>query len=277
MSKDVEPSKKAKSTETSKGTTKSLPKSTSKSAQAEETVFEAGDTQVPQNLGEDMGNTDEPPVVNVDLKVWFKESKRPHSLYPECTSRTYTTSLTKTKAALYDLQGTKYMVPNLWSPVIVAYNIHALLGTSHWRSKRQTFYGYASNRVSRHDVYSTKRILAVTKVKVNKWYGYGHLEEIEVQRSDHQLYTFMKGDFPRHHLNDIEDMLFFVVKNRLFNLKGEDIVHLAAALHMLTRRIVIQKRVKDLQLGVKSYQRKLNISRPLMHKAGVTDIEPYTT
>ncbi|GKA19121.1 hypothetical protein Tco_0699036 [Tanacetum coccineum] len=50
MSKDAKPSTKAKSTETSKGTTKSQPKSTGKSAQADETVFEAGDAQVPHNL-----------------------------------------------------------------------------------------------------------------------------------------------------------------------------------------------------------------------------------
>ncbi|GKC25099.1 hypothetical protein Tco_1027249, partial [Tanacetum coccineum] len=43
--KDAEPSKKPKSSESFKGTTKSQPKSTSKSAQVEETVFEAGDTQ----------------------------------------------------------------------------------------------------------------------------------------------------------------------------------------------------------------------------------------
>ncbi|GKE86457.1 hypothetical protein Tco_1560199, partial [Tanacetum coccineum] len=87
----------------------------------------------------------------------------------------------------------------------------------------------------------TRRILAVTNVKVNIWYGYGHLEEIEVRRSDQQLYKFMEGDFLRLHLNDIEDMLLLVVQNRLFNLKGEDIMHLAAALRMFTRRIVIQK------------------------------------
>nr|GEW40671.1 hypothetical protein [Tanacetum cinerariifolium] len=37
-------------------------------AQAEEIVFEAKDTQGLQNLGEDIGNTDEPPVVNFDPK-----------------------------------------------------------------------------------------------------------------------------------------------------------------------------------------------------------------
>ncbi|GJY36176.1 hypothetical protein Tco_0421554 [Tanacetum coccineum] len=43
-------------------------------------VFEAGDTQGPQNLREDMGNTDDPPVVNIDPKDWFKKPKRPHTL-----------------------------------------------------------------------------------------------------------------------------------------------------------------------------------------------------
>ncbi|GJX46133.1 hypothetical protein Tco_0271323 [Tanacetum coccineum] len=159
------------------------------------------------------------------------------------TGRTYTTSLTKTKAAKYDLPGIEDMVPNL---------------------------------VSKHDVYSTKRILAVTNVKVKEWYGYGHLKEIEVRRSDQQLYKFMEGDFPQLHLHDIEDMLILLIQNRLFNLKGDVILQLAAALYMFIRRIVIQKRVEDLQLGVKSYQKKLNISRSMTHKDGITNLKPYS-
>nr|GEW08330.1 hypothetical protein [Tanacetum cinerariifolium] len=237
-------------------------------------VLLAGDTQRPHNLGKDTGNTDEPPVVNVDLKDWFKKPERPPS--PDCewnkgpattflkalaevmsssfiiwknggsTDRIYMTSLTKTKAAKYDLPRIKDMVPNLWSPAKVAYDNHALLGISNWGSKRQSFYGYAFNK------------------------------EIEVRRSDQQLYKFMEGDFPRLYLHDIEDMLILLVQNRLFNLKGDVIVHLAAALRMFTRRIVIKKRVEDLQLGVESYQKKLNISRPMTHKAGITDLKLYS-
>ncbi|GJR57441.1 hypothetical protein Tco_1499603 [Tanacetum coccineum] len=66
--KDTEPSKKAKSTESSKGTSKSQPKSTGKSAQAEETVFEAEDTQGLQNQGQDMDNIDDQPNVKAALK-----------------------------------------------------------------------------------------------------------------------------------------------------------------------------------------------------------------
>ncbi|GJT88412.1 hypothetical protein Tco_1070129 [Tanacetum coccineum] len=61
-------------------------------------------------------------------------------------------------------------------------------------------------KVSKHDVFSTKRIIAVTHVKVMKWYDYGYLEEIEVRREDHQLYKLREGDFPRLNLRDVEDM-----------------------------------------------------------------------
>ncbi|GKB66379.1 hypothetical protein Tco_0927791 [Tanacetum coccineum] len=61
-SKDVEPSTSSKSKESksisSKGT-KSRPKSSGKSTQAEESVFEVVDTEMPQNQGSDLGNTND--------------------------------------------------------------------------------------------------------------------------------------------------------------------------------------------------------------------------
>ncbi|GKF53564.1 hypothetical protein Tco_0160474, partial [Tanacetum coccineum] len=88
-------------------------------------------------------------------------------------SRRYITSTTKTKAAKYDnIEGIEDMVPMLWSPVKVAYDKYALWGVSYWGPKRQKFYGFASHRVSKHDVYSMKRIIVITHVKVMKWYDY---------------------------------------------------------------------------------------------------------
>ncbi|GKF63195.1 hypothetical protein Tco_0186643, partial [Tanacetum coccineum] len=68
------------------------------------------------------------------------------------TDKKYTTSTTKTKATKYDVEGIEDMVPKLWSPIKVAYD--------------------------KHDVYSTMRILSVTSVTVEEWYGYGYLKEI---------------------------------------------------------------------------------------------------
>ncbi|GKA94940.1 hypothetical protein Tco_0816978, partial [Tanacetum coccineum] len=80
-SKDVEPSKGPKSKESksrsSKGT-KSQPKSSGKSAQAEESVFEVSDTEMPQNQRSDLGNTSEQPnVKDAQKHDWLKKPKRP--------------------------------------------------------------------------------------------------------------------------------------------------------------------------------------------------------
>ncbi|GJW17850.1 hypothetical protein Tco_0025286 [Tanacetum coccineum] len=178
------------------------------------------------------------------------------------STMTYTTSIRKKKVAQYDLPGIEDMVPNIWSPVKVAYDKYALWGISHWRQQRKTFYGYARGLESSHDVYSTKRILAVTRFEVMRKHGYGYLREIEVPKVDNEPYIFKEGDFPRLRINDIKDMLILIVQNRLTNLSGDDVFDFAIALRMFTRSMVIQKRVEDLQLRVESCQKKINVTKP---------------
>ncbi|GKA24020.1 hypothetical protein Tco_0710053 [Tanacetum coccineum] len=131
--------------------------------------------------------------------------------------------------------GIEDMVPNIWVPVKVAYDIHALWGICHWREQHKTFYAYIPGLQSRHDVYSMKRILAVTQVEVMRKHGYGYLKEIAERRAENDLYRFKEGDFPRLLINDIKDMLILVVQNRLINLSGDDVSDFAIALRMFTR------------------------------------------
>ncbi|GKE60001.1 hypothetical protein Tco_1510368 [Tanacetum coccineum] len=57
-------------------------------------------------------------------------------------------------------------------------------------------------------------------------------------------------------------MLLLVVQHKLFQLNGSDIADLIMALRMFTRSLIIKRQVKDLQLSVESYQKKLNITAP---------------
>ncbi|GJT48186.1 hypothetical protein Tco_0974343 [Tanacetum coccineum] len=84
------------------------------------------------------------------------------------SSRTYATFVTKTKAADYGhIKWIEDLVPNtICSEVPVNYDKHALWGISHWGHKRQQFYGYATNMESTRDVYSKRRIIAVTKLQI---------------------------------------------------------------------------------------------------------------
>ncbi|GKD62585.1 hypothetical protein Tco_1300094 [Tanacetum coccineum] len=130
---------------------------------------------------------------------------------------TYTTSITKTKAARYEIKGIEGMVPTLWSTIKHVYDKDAEKGIKHWSERRKL---------------------------------YGHLEEIVVKRSDQQLHKFKEGDFVDLHLNDIEDMLLLVVRHKLFHLDENDIVDFIVALHMFTRSLILKRHVEDLQLGV---------------------------
>ncbi|GKB73977.1 hypothetical protein Tco_0935389 [Tanacetum coccineum] len=61
------------------------------------------------------------------------------------SSRKYSTSVTKTKAADYGhIKWIEDLVPNsMWSQVIVNYDKFALWGISHWGKKRRQFYAFA--------------------------------------------------------------------------------------------------------------------------------------
>nr|GEZ32619.1 hypothetical protein [Tanacetum cinerariifolium] len=152
------------------------------------------------------------------------------------SSRKYTTSVTKTKATNYE---------------------HI-------------------NRESARDIYSKRRIIAVTEIKIVEWHNYKHLDWIMVQRDDDKLYKFKEGDFKRLRIQDIEGMLLLLVQRKLTNLTVEECFAFNVSLRMFTRSIVIQRRVDDLQLGVESYQKKLNLTRPDTYRSDLKHKEAYS-
>nr|GEW39987.1 hypothetical protein [Tanacetum cinerariifolium] len=125
-------------------------------------------------------------------------------LHGGVSSRKYTTSVMKTKAADYGhIKWIKDLVPRtMWSQVPVSYNKHTLQGISHWGHKCQHFYGFAVNRESAQDVYSKRRIIVVTELQIIKWHNYKHLDGITVRRDDDKLYKFKEGDFKRLRIQD---------------------------------------------------------------------------
>nr|GEW93095.1 retrovirus-related Pol polyprotein from transposon TNT 1-94 [Tanacetum cinerariifolium] len=140
----------------------------------------------------------------------------------------------------------------------------------------EEFYGFAVNRESALDVYSKKRIIAVTDLKIVEWHNYKHLDWILVRRDDDKIYKFKEGDFKRLRLPDIKDMLLLLVQGKLSNLTVEERFAFNVSLRMFTRSIVIQRRVEDLQLGVKSYQKRLNLTKPDTYRSDLKRREAYT-
>nr|GEX47730.1 hypothetical protein [Tanacetum cinerariifolium] len=197
---------------------------------------------------------------------------------PEGTSsRKYTTSIAKTKAADYGhIKWIEDLVHRtMWIQELIGYDKHALWGISHWGRKRQQFYGFAVNREFTRDVYSKRRIIAGTELKIVEWHNYKHLDWITVYRDDDKLYKFKKGDFKRLRIQDIEDMLLLLVQGKLTNLTVEERFAFNVSLRMFTRSIVIQRHMEDLQLDVESYQKKLNLTKPDTYRSDLKSKEAY--
>ncbi|GKD37575.1 hypothetical protein Tco_1257782 [Tanacetum coccineum] len=98
------------------------------------------------------------------------------------------------KFIIKQLKKIEDMVPTLLSATKVGYNKDAKKGIKHWGERRKLWYRSQINKFSKHNVYSTQKILSVVSVSVKKLHGYGHLEEIAVRRVDRQK-TFLGIEF----------------------------------------------------------------------------------
>ncbi|GJZ93436.1 retrovirus-related pol polyprotein from transposon TNT 1-94 [Tanacetum coccineum] len=283
-SKDAEPSKRPKSTDSSKGTTRSQPKSTSKFAQAEKTVFEAADTDMQQNQGDDTVN-EEPTQNWLSNLVLAKKSpltfnelmSTPIDFSVYAMNRLKISNLTKA-----DLIGPIYnlLKGRCKSYVELEYNMEEcykeLNDQLDWNNPERDRCPFNLSKPLPLVESRGRQIIPA------HYFFNNDLEYLRGGSTDRKYTTLITktrllSDFPRLHLNDIEDMLLLIVQNKLFNLNGDVIVDLAMELRMFTRCIVIQKRVEDLQLGVDCYQKKLNISKPRTRDEDLSRRAPYTT
>ncbi|GJZ77923.1 hypothetical protein Tco_0642595 [Tanacetum coccineum] len=70
-------------------------------------------------------------------------------------------------------------------------------------------------------------------------------------------------------------MLVLLVQGKLTNLNVENHLAFGVSLRMFTRSIVIQRHVEDLQLGIESYQKKLNIIKLDTYRSDLKQKDAY--
>ncbi|GKB84207.1 hypothetical protein Tco_0956479, partial [Tanacetum coccineum] len=287
---------------------------TSKDAEpsrAEEPVSEIADTEMPLNQGEYLGNTDNQLNVKAASKDdWFKKPERPSTPDSDWNTtksigfrppQTWISKIAKAGKppltfdelmstpidfSAYILHNLKF--ENLTQEHLVGPAFNLLKGTfedkplplieNQGRQVVPAKYFINNNlEYLKGGSSSRKYKTSTTKTKAAK---YDIIEGIEDMVPSLwcpvKLYKFKEGDFPRLNLHDIEDLLLLLAQKKLSNLEKDVIFDLNVALRMFTKRVVILKLVEDLQHGIKSYQKKLNITRPETFRSDIIKITPYT-
>ncbi|GJV68298.1 copia protein [Tanacetum coccineum] len=186
-------------------------------------------------------------------------------------------SITKLKDARYLDFGLEELVPSLWVESERDYDISAAYGITHWWFRRKEFYiNKHSDPSDREAVRSHMRILSVISVKVFEKYKYNYLREIILRRADYKEYKILEKDFKNLHPNDFEDLFLLNIQEKLNHLPKTDKFSLHTAVNMWIRNLVIRNRMGDLQLGIESYQTKINLERPNWDAADYYFKEDYT-
>ncbi|GJV80197.1 hypothetical protein Tco_1516067, partial [Tanacetum coccineum] len=191
-------------------------------------------------------DTDNAYIPKVSTTMWFKQI--PKGERPGDKERKIALSISKLKAARYLDFGLEELVPSLWVESEREYDISAVYGITH----------------------------CVISVKVFEKYGYNYLREIILRRADYQEYKISEKDFKNLHPNDFEDLFLLNIQEKLNHLPKTDKTSLHTAVNMWIRNLVIRNRVGDLQLGIESYQTKINLERPNWDAADYYFKEDYT-
>ncbi|GJS06880.1 hypothetical protein Tco_0363676 [Tanacetum coccineum] len=157
-------------------------------------------------------------------------------------------SISKMKAAFYPDVGLEQLVPDqFWIKEECQYDIAAMYGISHWWFQRQRFYNDRfSSEGDRRAVRTHMRILSVVRIKVFSMYG------------------------------DFEDLYLLNLQGHLNHLSFDVKKVLTTAVNLWTRNLVIRQRVEDFQLGIKSYQTQLNLTKPQWDATGFEFKHNYT-
>nr|GEW14794.1 hypothetical protein [Tanacetum cinerariifolium] len=193
----------------------------------EELVFEITLDNVEKTFDDKVGDAGQPPLTNVDVtqanaaprilkKNWFKKAPRPETLNRDWNTVKTINDTPKQSWFNEMVQAGK---PSLMFDELMSTPIHfsafamnrlklnkikreVLVGIVFNLSKGNKERTYSSsitntptarartNRKSKHEVFSTMRILSVDSIKIEKKYGYGYLEEKVIRRADQKIYKF---------------------------------------------------------------------------------------
>ncbi|GJQ94262.1 hypothetical protein Tco_0005401 [Tanacetum coccineum] len=105
---------------------------------------------------------------------------------------------------------------------------------------------------------------------------YDYLSEIVLRRADYQEHTIAKKDFKNLYPREFEDLNILLLQGHLDHLPGSDKRMLSTVVKLWTCNLVIHQWVEDFQLGIKSYQKQLNLTKPGWDATGYEFKHKYT-
>ncbi|GJW16170.1 hypothetical protein Tco_0020303 [Tanacetum coccineum] len=128
--------------------------------------------------------------------------------------------------------------------------------TSRWKEPGKT----------KEEVYSNSKIIQVIKTSWELGHEHKFITEIVARRANECIVSITEPDYKNLNKNDIEDMYLLIMNGKVPDYAETGLLW---SLSVFIRSSVIWERVHDFQLGIESYQQKVNLTAPTISFPGV--------
>ncbi|GJR37735.1 hypothetical protein Tco_1213419 [Tanacetum coccineum] len=132
-------------------------------------------------------------------------------------------------------------------------------------------------RTSRwEEIYSNSKIVSSTSRHILLWeLGHEHkfITEIVARRANDCIVSITEPDYKNLNKNDIEDMYLLIMNNKVPDYANTGLLW---SLSVFIRSSVIWERVHDFQLGIESYQQKINLTAPTITFPGIEEYDVFS-
>ncbi|GJT03758.1 hypothetical protein Tco_0838220 [Tanacetum coccineum] len=140
--------------------------------------------------------------------------------------------------------------------------------TSRWVNKRQKEPGRP-----KEEIYSNSKIVQVIKTFWELGHEHKFITEIVARRANGCIVSITEPDYKNLNKNDIEDMYLLIMNNKVPDYANTGLLW---SLSVFIRSSVIWERVHDFQLGIESYQQKINLTAPTITFPGIEEYDVFS-
>ncbi|GKA29044.1 hypothetical protein Tco_0715289 [Tanacetum coccineum] len=199
-------------------------------------------------------------LINQDLLYLKKGSSGPEKIV---------LSLYKFPAIIFNDDDIKERTSRWVNKCVKKFNPYARYGVEHWKNPHAKIFYIKKQKEPgkpKEEVYSNSKIIQVIKTYWELGHEHKFITEIVARRANECIVSITEPDYKNLNKNDIEDMYLLIMNGKVPDYAETGLLW---SLSVFIRSSVIWERVHDFQLGIESYQQKVNLTAPTISFPGV--------
>nr|GEX09911.1 hypothetical protein [Tanacetum cinerariifolium] len=156
------------------------------------------------------------------------------------------------------------------------FNPYARYGVEHWKNPHaKIFYIWKQKEPGKPKevIYSNSKIIQIIKTYWELGHEHKFIIEIIARRANECIVSSIEPDFKNLNKNDIEDMYLLIMNEKVPDYAETGLLW---SLSVFIRISVIWERVHNFQLGIESYQQKVNLTAPILSFSKIEKHEMFS-